>query len=90
MSGERWSDRVGDDVEAGVAADLEEKAAYYLARPQVLERIAGAAQRLVHEALTEKWFLDRYREVIVSALAQRPRRTVALSQLSTTLDSRRR
>lgn len=71
-------------------SDLEEKAAYYLARPQVLERIAGAAQRLVHEAMTEKWFLDRYREVIVSALAQRPRRTVALGQLSTTLDSRRR
>lgn len=51
-------------------SDLEEKVAYYLARPQALERIAGAAQRLVHEALTEDWFLDRYRDVIAAPLAR--------------------
>lgn len=49
-------------------SDLEEKVAYYLSRPQELERISSAARRAVHEALTPEWFLDRYRRVIVDPL----------------------
>ena len=50
-------------------SDLREKVAYYTARPQELDRIAKAGQRALHQALTQEWFIDRYRDVVASALA---------------------
>lgn len=49
-------------------SDLHEKVAYYLARPQQLERIAAAARRTLQEALGKDWFIARYRSVVCAAL----------------------
>ncbi|HZY17611.1 MAG TPA: glycosyltransferase [Ramlibacter sp.] len=61
-------------------SDLEEKVAHYAARPQELERITRAARQVVLESLTERWFLDRYRAVVVQALE--PQRVAAAAPAS--------
>jgi hypothetical protein len=49
-------------------SDLREKVAYYLDHPDEMQRIATAGQRAVQEALTQPWFINRYRQVVASAL----------------------
>lgn len=49
-------------------SDLREKVAYYLAHPDELERIAKAGQRALRQALTQEWFIDRYRDVVAKVL----------------------
>lgn len=64
-------------------SDLREKVAYYLARPDELDRIAKAGQRALRQALSEAWFVERYRAVVASALlSPNPARRMACQEPS--------